>query len=60
MKAGNKLPHPFFLFVYLMIIVLVLSALLSGVSVTYTAASSGGGEMKETTVAVVNCLMPTI
>lgn len=55
-RAGNKLPHPFFLFVYLMIIVLVLSALLSGVSVTYTAASSGGGEMKETTVAVVNLL----
>ncbi|MGI6704479.1 MAG: AbgT family transporter [Clostridia bacterium] len=55
-KAGNKLPHPFFLFVYLMVIVLALSALMSGVSVTYTAATSGGGEMQETTVAVKNLL----
>jgi len=55
-KAGNKLPHPFFLFVYLMIIVLLLSKMMSGVSVTYTAAARGGGEMEEVTVAVKNLL----
>ena len=55
-RAGNKLPHPFFLFVYLTIIVMVLSAVFAGTSVTYTAAASGGGEMKETTIAIKNLL----
>lgn len=55
-KYGNKLPHPFFLFVYLMLIVLVLSALFSGVSVTYTAAAKSGGVIQEATVAVRSLL----
>ncbi len=55
-RAGNKLPHPFFLFIYLALFMLVLSFLMSGLSVTYTAAGSGGAEMKETTVVVQNLL----
>ncbi|MDD2453246.1 MAG: AbgT family transporter [Synergistaceae bacterium] len=55
-RAGNKLPHPFFLFIYLGVIVLVLSFLMAGLSVTYTSASSGGAEMKETTIVVKNLL----
>lgn len=56
--AGNKLPTPFTLFLYLIIIICVLSFVLSsmGVSVTYMAAGKNGAEMKETTVAVVNLL----
>ncbi|EHM13636.1 MULTISPECIES: AbgT family transporter [Jonquetella] len=54
--VGNKLPHPFWLFIYLSIIVLVLSYFLSkaGVSVTYMSAGKAGADAKETTVAVVN------
>lgn len=56
--VGNKLPHPFWLFVYLSIIVVVLSFFLSkaGVSVTYMAAGRGGAAAKETTVAAVNLM----
>lgn len=56
--VGNKLPHPFWLFVYLIIIIIGLSYILSkaGVSVTYMAAGKGGAEAKMTTV-VVNNLM---
>jgi aminobenzoyl-glutamate transport protein len=55
---GNKLPHPFWLFVYLTIIVMVLSFILgkAGVSVTYMAAGRDGAAEKETTIAVVNLL----
>ena len=34
-KVGNKLPHPFMLFVYLCLIIMVLSAVLAGVSVVH-------------------------
>ncbi|MDL2298536.1 AbgT family transporter [Synergistaceae bacterium OttesenSCG-928-D05] len=56
--AGNKLPHPFWLFVYLSIIIVVLSFFLSkaGVSVTYMAAGRGGAEAKETTVTALNLM----
>lgn len=55
--VGNMLPHPFWLFVYLSLIVLGLSYYLSeaGVSVTYMAAKAGEAP-KETTVAVLNLL----
>ncbi|WP_024821252.1 AbgT family transporter [Aminobacterium mobile] len=55
---GNKLPHPFWLFVILSLIVIILSFLLSkaGVSVTYMAAGKGGEAAKETTVAVTNLI----
>lgn len=41
-RVGNKLPHPFFLFTYLCVIVAVLSIILAGSQVTYTAANSDG------------------
>jgi len=57
--VGNKLPHPFWLFVILSAIVIGLSYYLSqkGVSVKYLAASSKAGEApKEVTVAVLNLM----
>ncbi|WP_242972956.1 AbgT family transporter [Anaeromicrobium sediminis] len=56
---GNRLPHPFTLFVGLTVIVLLLSYLLNkaGMSVTYLAASRNAGEApKEITVEVMNLL----
>lgn len=57
-RMGNKLPNPFMLFTALAVIVLILSYICSklGVSVTYMAASSKGGALVETTVAVKNLL----
>ncbi|PIE53911.1 MAG: ABC transporter [Dethiosulfovibrio peptidovorans] len=46
--AGNKLPHPFWLFIGLWALVLILSALFEGVSVTKPGT--------DTSVAVVNLL----
>ena len=57
--VGNMLPHPFWLFVFLTLIVLALSYFLSnaGVAVKYMAASRVAGDApKETTVAVQNLL----
>lgn len=55
--VGNKLPHPFWLFVIFMLITIFLSFLLNkaGVAVTYMAAQRGGVPV-ETTVGVVNLL----
>lgn len=58
-RVGNKLPHPFWLFVSLCIIVMVLSFVMSsmGVEVTYLKASRVASEAPtETTVSVVNLL----
>ena len=54
---GNKFPHPFWLFVVLSIVVVLLSAWLakSGTAVTYLAAKAGEAP-KETTVAVVDLM----
>ena len=57
-KVGNKLPHPFFLFVYLCIIVAVLSIIFAGSQVTYTAANSDG-TTTEVVSEVVNLVSPT-
>lgn len=56
--VGNKLPHPFWLFVYLSAIVVVLSFFLNkaGVSVTYMAAGRGGAATKEATIVAVNLM----
>ncbi|MBF8983882.1 AbgT family transporter [Lutibacter sp. B2] len=57
--VGNKLPHPFTLFVGLTVIVLILSYILgkAGVSVSYLAASKNPGEAPvQTTIAVNNLL----
>jgi aminobenzoyl-glutamate transport protein len=56
-KVGNKLPQPFWLFVGLIFITMVLSAILSaaGVEITYMKASKVATEApKEVTVAVTN------
>lgn len=55
--VGNWLPHPFWLFTYLTLIILGLSYYLSeaGVSVTYMAAKAGEAPV-ETTVTVLNLL----
>ena len=57
--AGNKLPHPFMIFLLLSLVVLVLSYVLNqaGVSATYTPGSSKPGVVsKEVTVTVKNLL----
>lgn len=55
-SLGNKLPHPFWLFVFLCIITLVASSIFShfGVSVEYMSAQATGAAM--TTVKVENLL----
>ncbi len=55
-RIGNKLPHPFFMFLGMAILVLILSFLLRGTSVTYVMAGSAGAESKEVTESVVNLL----
>ena len=57
--VGNKLPHPFTLFVILCVVTLVLSFLLSnaGVAVTYMKPPAEvGGDPEQVTVAVKNLL----
>ena len=55
---GNKFPHPFWLFVFLSLLVIGLSSWLSqkGVSVTSLISPRAGEAPVETTVAVVNLL----
>jgi p-aminobenzoyl-glutamate transporter AbgT len=53
-RAGNKLPHPFYLFIILAVIVMILSAVFAGATVTYVAAASDGSGATETTVSVIN------
>ena len=56
-RIGNKIPHPIYIFMILIAVIMVVSAILAslGVSVTYDAANKSG-EIEETTVAVVNLL----
>jgi aminobenzoyl-glutamate transport protein len=56
-RVGNKLPHPVYIFIYLLIAVMIASAICSalGVSVTYDAAGSDG-TVSEKTVSVINLL----
>lgn len=56
---GNKLPHPFWIFLILCFVTLFFSFLLSsfGVAVTYVSGSVNGVE-SNTTVSVVNLLTP--
>lgn len=57
--VGNKLPNPFLMFVYLSVILLVLSFVLNklGVSVTYVEASRVAGEAGEEVTVVVRNLL---
>ncbi len=54
-RAGNKLPHPFILFLWLILVVIILSVITSmlGVHVTYEKAVSGG-EMEQVTLYAKN------
>lgn len=52
---GNKLPHPFFLFLTLAVLSLALSWAFAGSEVSYMAADQSGA-LKETTVKIVNLL----
>jgi len=54
-RIGNKLPHPFWLFTILALLVIFLSYLMDGSSVTYMAAKAGEAPT-ETKAAVVNLL----
>lgn len=56
-EKGNKLPHPMWIFVFLILITLILSLVLSkmGVEVTYLAADKEGN-LTETTTGVINLL----
>ena len=56
-RVGNKMPHSAYLFLYLMIIIWVASAICSffDVGVTYTTIGKNGASV-ETTVKVYNIL----
>lgn len=56
-RVGNKMPHSAYLFLYLMIIICVASAVCSalGISVTYTTIGKNGAAV-ENTVKVFNLL----
>ncbi|MEG2177137.1 MAG: AbgT family transporter, partial [Oscillibacter sp.] len=56
-RVGNKLPHPMYIFLYLLIGCMIISAICAafGVEVTYMAAAKDG-TLAETTVAVQNLL----
>ena len=56
-RVGNKIPHPFWLFVILTVIITIISVIAEkfGLSVTYLLTKAGS-EPKEVTVAVVNLL----
>lgn len=55
-RVGNKLPHPFYLFCILALIVIVLSIAFEGTTVTYMAAAKDGSGATETTISVVNLM----
>lgn len=56
--AGNRIPHPFFMFLYLSLFICVLSAIFSAfdVSVQHMATDSATGELVATTTHVQNLL----
>lgn len=60
-KVGNKIPNPFFLFMGMAVLILILSLVFSkmGISVTYMANAKDGSGIQETTVAVKNLLERT-
>jgi len=57
-QVGNLLPHPFFLFILLIVLIFVLSYVLNraGVSVTHFGLSPSSGQSEPSTVSVVNLL----
>ena len=57
-RIGNLLPHPFFLFILLIVLIFILSAVLNavGVSVTHSGFNPASGEGDLRTISVVNLL----
>ncbi|MFN8984525.1 MAG: AbgT family transporter, partial [Alphaproteobacteria bacterium] len=57
-RVGNRVPHPVMIFVYLIIFVVLLSALLSllGAQVTYQAYNPATGKIEEATTAARSLL----
>ena len=57
-RIGNKLPNPATLFIYLSIVVMIISFILAkyDVSATYKTIDSKTNEITETTVNAVNLL----
>ncbi len=57
-RVGNRVPHPVMIFVYLIVIVVVLSAVLAllGASVTYQAYNPATGQAEELTTAARSLL----
>ena len=57
-RVGNRVPHPVMIFVYLIIFVVLLSALLSllGAKVTYQAYNPASGKIEEATTAARSLL----
>lgn len=57
-RIGNLLPHPFFLFVFLIVMIFILSYVLNqaGVSVTHFGVSPSTEQGEPSTVSVVNLL----
>jgi aminobenzoyl-glutamate transport protein len=57
-RVGNRVPHPVMIFVYLIVFVVLLSALLSllGASVTYQAYNPASGDIEEATTAARSLL----
>lgn len=57
-RVGNKVPHPVMIFVYLIGIVVALSAILAafGAQVTYQAYNPATGDIEETTTAARSLL----
>lgn len=58
-RIGNRLPHPFFLFCFMGLMVMLISWLLDGTTITYTTATAGGGGSKQVTESVKNLLNAT-
>jgi aminobenzoyl-glutamate transport protein len=54
-KVCNKLPDPFFLFAYILVAILLISAIFGGTTDTFSMVSSTG-QVTETKVTVVNLL----
>ena len=57
-RVGNRVPHPVMIFVYLIVFVVLLSALLSllGAQVTYQAYNPATGKIEEATTAARSLL----
>ena len=57
-RGGNRLPHPFYIYLILIAIVYIVSFICSvtGVSVTYDALDQTTGELVPTTLTAVNLL----